>query len=83
MEAEENKLLYELTSQVCPRLQAYSKEEKLLIPYYLALSVQSGGHSVPLDKCTPASISAVYSTEELKVSWTAEIHLILPQSFPS
>lgn len=44
-----------------------TKEEKLLIPYNLALSVQSGGRSVPLDKCTPASASTVYNTEELKV----------------
>lgn len=59
------------------------KEEKLLIPYNLALSVQSGGHSVLLDKCTRVSASTVYSIEKLKVPWTAQIHLTLPQFFPS
>lgn len=63
MQVGENQLLSEHTSQVSPRVQAYiRKEEELLIPCNLVLSVQSGGHAVLPDKCTPASASTVYST---------------------
>lgn len=57
-------ILCECTSQVSSRLQVYlRKEDELLIPCNSVLSVQSGGHTVLLDKCTPPSASSVCSTE--------------------
>lgn len=61
MQAGEDQLLSEPLSQVSPSLQAYIRKE-LLIPCNLVPSVQSGGHTVLLDKCTPASASTVYGT---------------------
>lgn len=72
-------MLPEHTNHVSPRLQPYTRKgEELLIPCNLVPSVQSGGHAVLLDKCTPASTSTVYSTRER--AETAQVYLTSAQS---
>lgn len=60
MQAGEKGFLSEHTNHASLRLQGYArKEEELLIPCDLDLSVQSGGHAVLLDECIPASASTL------------------------